>query len=435
MKTKTAKIAKVTNGGVAKTSKLITKKKINKVSPLIKKDKKESAVPLVLPKVHKKKNAKRNARINAENGKLDEMTNIKGRKTEETNKKKEVDSNGKGMRVKAKKSNNATNGNKSKPKPSTEFNVEGNDSKKSVTAVSNKKRETKPKLKKIKAIPDDEQVETSESDTEQEDNVAEPENKEVKPEKIINKKEYSVFVGNLPPSIKTSVLTSLFKQYGTIVSVRLRTNEGQKVFYRKEAKLAKSLNAYVRFSEKEEMEKSCEMDGHMIEGNRIRVTCQAVKPWGAVKSTVFVGNIHKGTSDNELYEFFSQVGEIEYVRQISNRYIAYVCFKKGVSIKKALKLDQQMLRNRPLRIMKVDTSLSNMRKNKKGHLVKKNRLPRQGHNKETSGDKQGKENDFHGNVVNDGGKKKKKGSKKHAGKEKKMLSQKLQAAMKIKKEV
>uniref|UniRef100_A0A182IMQ4 RRM domain-containing protein n=1 Tax=Anopheles atroparvus TaxID=41427 RepID=A0A182IMQ4_ANOAO len=295
------------------------------------------------------------------------------------------------------------------------------------------KKKKKTQSMKTKALPVDADVQTSESETEDEADASQGEVKgEEEPKKIDRGKEYTLFVGNLPPTKSASHIRTMFKKYGTILTIRFRTNTGSKLLKRNEMKKAQALNCYIRYAEKENVQKACEMDGHMIDGNRIRVSPQDVKQLGCVKSTIFVGNLRNGTKDSELYDFFSSVGEIEYVRQIANRNVAYVCFKKGVSIKKALKMNQQMLNNRPLRVMPVDPTKSNLKKNKKGHLVKRNRLPPDGAGKKESDGGKKTANDFHGNVVNEGGSKKKKRTLKPGQKAKKIISMKLKAAMSIK---
>ncbi|XP_052869797.1 RNA-binding protein 34-like [Anopheles cruzii] len=282
----------------------------------------------------------------------------------------------------------------------------------------------------VSTKPEDE-IATSESETEAEEDTAKEPGKTAEKKKDV---EHCVFVGNLPSTTAKSKVKSLFKQYGTILSVRFRGNLGEKIMHRKDQVKVKSLIAYVRFSAKDEVQKACTMDGQLVEQNRIRVCPQNQKQLGEVKSTVFVGNISIATTDNELYDFFSTVGEIEYVRQIANKGIAFVCFKKGVSIKKALKLNQQQLNGRALRVMEVDPERTNVKKNKKGNPVKRNKLPQQGPNK--NGGPTAKANDFHGKVVADGGpKKKKKSGFGKKDKTAKVIAQKLKAAAKVSKPV
>lgn len=249
--------------------------------------------------------------------------------------------------------------------------------------------------------------------------------------------EHSVFVGNLPTTLKKGAIKKLFMPFGKILTIRFRTSDGVSLYKKKDRKEAKALICYVRFETKAEAQAACAMNGQTVEGNRIRVSMQTQKHLGHIASTVFVGNIHRKTTDNELYDFFSPVGEIEYVRQISDKGIGYVCFKKGVSIAKALKLNQQQLNGRPLRISKVDPNLQHKRKNKKGNLVDKRRpLPGSaatGAAKRVAykakQQEKGQSGEFHGEVAKkQSGKKQKLFKKGGADWKKKVLARKLTAA-------
>lgn len=126
------------------------------------------------------------------------------------------------------------------------------------------------------------------------------------------------------------------------------------------------------------------------------------------------------------------------MRQISDKGIGYVCFKKGVSIAKALKLNQQLLNGRPLRISKVDPNLQHKRKNKKGNLVDKRRpvaatgaVKRVAQKTAKSPQEKSQPTNYHGTVAKkQTGGKKQKHHKKVGGAEhkKKILAQKLAAA-------
>lgn len=393
MKTKPEEINAVADGGVAKASKAIKKEKKEKQV------KKESVVLAAAnsvagdtnqtqapPKKHKKKDAKRLAKL------------AKGGNVQNGVKKEE------------------TNGRMNKP----------SDTAKTGQEPSAKKE----KSKKPKALPDGVKIEDPESESDQEDSAkqAETEVEEKEGKKVKKGPEYTLFVGNLPTTTNERKVRSLFQKYGRILSVRIRTNTGDFV-NRKMLKKVTAINSYVRFANKEIMTKACEMDGQMVEQNRIRVTPHDVKPLGPATSTIFVGNLRAGTTDTELYDLFSAVGEIEYVRQIPNRFVAFVCFKKGVSIKKAFKLDL-MLNGRPLRVQQVDPKKTNVKRNKKGHLVKKNRLPNK---KKGTGEGSTPAKDFHGKVVNESDKKKKKKSVSKTEKAKRTIAEKLKAAMKVRK--
>ncbi|XP_062536563.1 RNA-binding protein 34-like [Armigeres subalbatus] len=320
--------------------------------------------------------------------------------------------------------------------------------------------EQKPKAKNIVA---DRDVVTSESESEDEpeenemdkvnqnilkqysskadkqkvpDDDSKEKEKEVKKEKRFTGPEHSIFIGNLPNTAKKSTMKSLFKKYGKILTMRFRTNDGVTLFKKKDRKEAKALNCYIRFETKAEAQAACAMNGHLVEGNRIRVTMHLQKQMGHASSTVFVGNINHKTTDNELYDFFNRIGEIEYVRQIADKGIGYVCFKKGVSIAKALKLNEQLLNGRPLRIMKVDPNKQVKRRNKKGNLVDKHhrggKQPvafERGDRKEDGSSKQKRPpKEFHGAVAAIPGKKHNKMKKGGSDRKKKMLAQKLNAA-------
>lgn len=252
----------------------------------------------------------------------------------------------------------------------------------------------------------------------------------------VNGKEHTVFIGNLPSTTKKSDLKALFQKYGTIKTIRFRANDGRLVLDKSLLKDVPALNAYVRFSSKEELTRACEMNGQMVGTNRIRVCPQDQKQIGNVKATVFVGNIHRSTTENDLHEFFGRVGRIEYVRYLSQKHIAYVCFQKGVSIKKALKLHQEKLNNRPLRVEAVDTQRTNVKVNKKGHLVPRKKLPidatKTGDGTTaTPTDKKNATNNFHGTVSEKKNSKKRISKKGGLGsaKQRRLLASKLKAAM------
>ncbi|XP_055533046.1 RNA-binding protein 34-like [Wyeomyia smithii] len=234
------------------------------------------------------------------------------------------------------------------------------------------KANTKKNTEKSLKLDTDKDVLTSESESDSEVVISNPNELTNLKEKHFRGTEHSVFVGNLPKATKKSAVKQIFKPFGKILTVRFRSLDGEVLLKKKDRETAKALNCYVRFETKEEAQAACTMNGHNFEGHHLRVSLQSQKQLGHHTSTVFVGNIHRDTTDNELYDFFSKVGDIEYVRQISGKYIGYVCFKKGVSIAKALKLNQQLLNGRPLRIMKVDQRHQNTRRNKKGNLLKKN---------------------------------------------------------------
>lgn len=369
---------------------------------------------------------------------------------------------------KKKKNKNKQNGNKADVEEKPKELENGNESVPTQVSKKRKKQSNKKKNKenkKPKVVAADKDVVTSESESEEDEEdvfkemdatnqsiLSQPDvndgsddegdqkgvDKKVpeeKKEKRFPGREHSIFIGNLPRTAKQGMMKTLFKPYGRVLTIRFRTFDGVHLLNKKDRKEAKSLNCYIRFETKQEAEAACAMNGQMVEGNRIRVMMQTQKQVGPNTSTVFIGNINRKTTDNDLYDFFSRVGDIEYVRQIADKGIGYVCFKKGVSIAKALKLNQELLNGRPLRILKVDPSMQSTRKNKKGNLVKKNKLPGGVAKLPNNADDQSSNvqtekappQEFHGTVTKNKRDKKKK-KKGNSDKKKKVLAQKLMAA-------
>jgi nucleolar protein 12 len=74
------------------------------------------------------------------------------------------------------------------------------------------------------------------------------------------------------------------------------------------------------------------------------------------KQTIFIGNLPFNVQDEKVYHFFSECGDIQYVRMIRDKItnvgkgIGYVMFKDKASVSLALKLDGQLFEKRPIRI-------------------------------------------------------------------------------------
>uniref|UniRef100_A0A182XWU2 Uncharacterized protein n=2 Tax=Anopheles stephensi TaxID=30069 RepID=A0A182XWU2_ANOST len=173
------------------------------------------------------------------------------------------------------------------------------------------------------------------------------------------------------------------------------------------------------------------MNGQMVGENRIRVCPQDQKQIGKVSTTVFVGGLHNNTTENDLYEFFGKVGPIEYIRYLAEKHFAFVCFEKSVSAKKALKLNNTKLYKHEIRIEPIDAKRSNVKTNKKGHLVPRHKPPKV-QSKETNDGAEPKQ--FHGQVSQKKSEKKRMSKKSGFGslKEKRVLSKKLKSAAQAK---
>ncbi|KAL5284410.1 RBM34 family protein [Megaselia abdita] len=174
--------------------------------------------------------------------------------------------------------------------------------------------------------------------------------------------ECTVFVGNLGQNIKKQQLVTLFKSYGTVVSVRLRTALGNTLFKHKSRKETECLNAYVVMDTAENAEKSLELSGTEFRGRHIRVTKSLKGNFLTDESsrrTVFVGNLKFKVTEETLHELFSSCGEIEAVRTMKNdqgcKGVGYVIFKSKEGVHLAQELNGTLVFGRPVRVEKYSS--------------------------------------------------------------------------------
>ncbi|XP_073830090.1 uncharacterized protein [Musca autumnalis] len=174
--------------------------------------------------------------------------------------------------------------------------------------------------------------------------------------------EATVFVGNLPVNTKRVQIAKLFKKYGPVHAIRLRTCAGEILHKHKMRKAAGALNAYVVLPSKEAAEKALELNGTELKGMHLRVTKSSFKHSASaeeskeeIKRTIFVGNLKYSATEESLRETFSSCGEIEYVRCIRDgdkgcKGVAYVRFKTADAVGLALELNQTLLDDRPINV-------------------------------------------------------------------------------------
>lgn len=191
--------------------------------------------------------------------------------------------------------------------------------------------------------------------------------------------ECTIFVGNLPTNTKLKQLRQFYKPYGEIQSLRFRSENGKKVLNKSDRKKYASLNAYVAFKNKESALKAIQTNGALFKECHVRCNLAVEKQekFGQnlnTKSTVFVGNIPFEVTDEQLYEYFStKCGAVDYVRRMPKKGIAFVCFKKGVPLIKALKLHDIDFEGRPLRIQKWESKDRIEKKAKKMKMKESNK--------------------------------------------------------------
>ena len=173
-----------------------------------------------------------------------------------------------------------------------------------------------------------------------------------------NDEAKTIFCGNIPnaPNINETRIKDLFSEFGPVKSVRFRNETGKLIFSKKIKKETRNFLAYVVFENLEDAKKSLQLNEYKLLDNHLRVNMANNKNEAFTnKGTIFVGNLPFDALESEIHQYFSQVGNIEYVRKIANKGIAYVCFHKGVNIATALKLNDKPFKGRNLRISRCES--------------------------------------------------------------------------------
>ncbi|KAG7492924.1 hypothetical protein MATL_G00019340 [Megalops atlanticus] len=182
-------------------------------------------------------------------------------------------------------------------------------------------------------------------------------------ERIKNKR--TVFVGNLPVSCTKKTLQILFKEYGSIESVRFRSvtredaSMSRKVaaIQRKIHPKRQSINAYVVFKAEEAAMNALKRNGLEIEkGFHIRVDRASKSSSHDHKRSIFVGNLPYDISELPLRKHFEECGGVEAVRLVRDRNtgmgkgFGYILFESIDAVQLALKLDASELEGRKIRV-------------------------------------------------------------------------------------
>ncbi|XVF13650.1 hypothetical protein REPUB_Repub08aG0226100 [Reevesia pubescens] len=187
----------------------------------------------------------------------------------------------------------------------------------------------------------------------------------------------TVFVGNLPIKVKKKVLIKEFTRFGEIESVRIRSvplNDTKKprkgaIMLNQINEKVDSVHAYVVFKTEQSAEASLAHNMAVVAGNHIRVdrACPPRKklkgdnaPLYDNKRTVFVGNLPFDVKDEEIYQLFCGINNlessIEAVRVVRDpqfgvgKGIAYVLFKTREAANLVVKKRTLKLRDRELRL-------------------------------------------------------------------------------------
>ncbi|KAI5438076.1 nucleolar protein 12 [Lathyrus oleraceus] len=195
----------------------------------------------------------------------------------------------------------------------------------------------------------------------------------------------TIFVGNLPLKVKKKTLLKEFKNFGEVESVRIRsvplqdTKKPRKgaILAKKINESAESVNAYVVFKTEESAQASLSHNMTVVEGNHIRVD-RACPPRKKLKGdnsqlydnkrTVFVGNLPFDVKDEELYQLFGGIpnleSSVEAIRVVRDPHlnvgkgIAYVLFKTKEAANSIVNKRSLNLRDRALRLSRANANAS-----------------------------------------------------------------------------
>ncbi|QSL64381.1 hypothetical protein MERGE_001682 [Pneumocystis wakefieldiae] len=217
------------------------------------------------------------------------------------------------------------------------------------------------------------------------------EKKETDLDESVKKDLSTVFVGNLPVSIVSSksdyrTFKGKFSEFGRIRSIRFRSIAFSELLPKKIAYIQKKfhpkreiLNAYVVYEAEESSKKALVLNGTLLLNRHIRVDSVAYPTPHVSKRSIFIGNLSFDAQEEQLWSYFSQCGEIEFVRIVRNsetnvgKGFAYVQFKNQESIDEALLLhDKKGPCNRKLRIVRAKNISKRKQESKHKGLDTKN---------------------------------------------------------------
>ena len=184
----------------------------------------------------------------------------------------------------------------------------------------------------------------------------------------------TVFVGNISLPCTRKLIKHLFKKYGTVESVRLRSMRVQpgelpaKIALRRQKQIVEGscCNAYVVMSTQEEAENSLAANGVLFQGRHLRVDLLSGKSKSKSKDvqskSVFVGNLPFTADEEKLREAFSPCGQVETVRIVRDKKtgigkgFGFVSFSETSGVMFALQRTRTTeLDGRKLRVFKSKT--------------------------------------------------------------------------------
>ncbi|KAI6224907.1 RNA-binding protein 34 [Aphelenchoides besseyi] len=185
--------------------------------------------------------------------------------------------------------------------------------------------------------------------------------------------ERTCFVGNVPYRVERKAIAKLFKPFGKIEVVYKRsllqkTEKLTAKMVNTDEKLksaAKTAHFYVRFETEEEAKNACSLNATIFEKRYLRVTISSDHT-ADPKRTVFVGNLLYTATEQKLMELFMEkIGGCEGVHIVHDKSTGlglgygFATFKNVELAKKAMELNGERWKGRPLNITKFTTKKKN----------------------------------------------------------------------------
>ncbi|XP_030627221.1 RNA-binding protein 34 [Chanos chanos] len=179
------------------------------------------------------------------------------------------------------------------------------------------------------------------------------------------KMKRTVFVGNLPASCSKKALKMIFKEHGTIESIRFRSvvredpsmSRKLAAIQRKVHPKKQNINAYIVFKEAEGAANALKKNGHEIERDfHIRVDRVSQNQTHDHKRSIFVGNLPYDITELPFRQHFEECGTVEAVRLVRDKDsgmgkgFGYILFESPDAVMLALKMNGSTLLDRKIRV-------------------------------------------------------------------------------------
>ncbi|KAH0786350.1 nucleolar protein 12 [Histomonas meleagridis] len=201
----------------------------------------------------------------------------------------------------------------------------------------------------------------------------------------------TVFIGNLPASIKSQEIKKLFTPTSIVESIRIRnipidtkSKLSRKVAVRRhEINQAGTCSAYVVLKSNDNIDEyinkingSTHFD-HVLRADHAKAAGEKSKiDKDTNKRTVFIGHVPFDATEEEVIEIFKSCGDIHHVRiphdeRGRSRGVAYVTFQEEDSVPLALKFNQAKFKNETIIVQRSNPEKAKKMKEKTQRNEKK----------------------------------------------------------------